>query len=163
MKILFIRHSAAEDRFAFQGHDLDRKLTDAGRKKAEKAFSTVANLYPEIELIISSEAVRARETAEILYRAVPNAKLKTMNLLNPGADFTSFRHLMKKIGFKHEAIALVGHEPDFSSIIAGITADGHLRINVKKASCIVVDVNTLCKGELLVSIPAKVLAAVKDL
>jgi phosphohistidine phosphatase len=65
MRILFIRHAAAANKAAFIGSDLNRPLTDEGRKEAQKMFKALANLYPQPNLIISSKAMRARETAEI--------------------------------------------------------------------------------------------------
>lgn len=148
MRVLFIRHGAAADKAMSGGSDLERHLTDEGREEARDMFKALATLYREPNLVISSAAVRARETAEIFSSCFGNAKLAESKLLNPGCAFKEFRKLVSELSGKADFIVIVGHEPDFSHILGQIIADGGLRIDVKKASCIEVDINSLCKGEL---------------
>ena len=153
MKILFVRHAAAVDHGDFK--DLDRPLTKEGRSKAEAAFKRLAEVYHKPEGIISSEALRARETAEILGKCLGNTEVVTINRLNPGCTIDSFKEIMKSYAKKYESMAVVGHEPDFSEIISALVSDGSLRLEVKKASCIEVDVNSIFKGVLTFVIPPK--------
>lgn len=149
MKVLLVRHAAAMDKGEFSGPDLLRPLTDDGRTKAKAAFKALAGVYPAPQLIISSKAVRARETADILRECLGGPAVVETDLLNPGADCKRFRKALADLAPKHEYVAVVGHEPDFSSIIGHACADGMLRIDVKKASCVEVDLNrSLGKGEL---------------
>lgn len=159
MRILFVRHATAEDKAPGRLDDLARKLTPEGRAKARKAFKGLARLYPAPDLIVCSHAVRARQTADVLADAFDaGVEIREVAALNPGCGYLEFRKLMREIGFKFETLAVVGHEPDFSRIIAGAVADGNLRIDVKKASCVEVDMNTLCKGELKAVIPPRIAA-----
>jgi phosphohistidine phosphatase len=158
VRVLFIRHAAAADRAMFGGSDLERTLTDEGRKEARAMFKALAALYPEPNLVISSAAVRARETAEIFSSCFAKAKLAESKLLNPGSGFREFRKLVAELSGKPDFIVVVGHEPDFSHILGHITADGGLRIDVKKASCIEVDINSVCKGELKALLTPKAVA-----
>ncbi len=156
MKILFVRHAAAVDHGDFKGGgDLDRPLTKEGRSKAEAAFKTLAERYPKPGIIISSEAVRARQTAEIFSKCFGNTEVVTSNQLNPGCPINSFKEIVRPYVNEYDSIAVVGHEPDFSEIISALVSDGSLRIEVKKASCIEVDMTSLFKGVLTFVIPPK--------
>lgn len=158
MRVLFIRHAAAADRAPSGGSDLDRPLTDDGREDARRMFKALARLYPEPNAVISSEAVRAYETVDLFCEAFGKVKPAKSPLLNPGSGFKEFRKLVAEIGGKPELIAIFGHEPDFSCILGQIIGDGGLRIDVKKASCIEVDINSICKGELKLLLTPKAVA-----
>ena len=153
MKILFVRHAAAVDHGNF--NDLERPLTKEGRSKAEAIFKKLAEIYDTPAVVITSEALRARQTAEILVQCLGNAEVIVNNLLNPGCRIDSFKEIVKMYIKKCDSIAVVGHEPDFSEIISALVSDGSLRIEVKKASCIEVDVNSILKGVLTFAVPPK--------
>lgn len=131
------------DRAEFKGDDLKRPLTPKGKKRAIKAFRGLSYLYPGIDLIYSSRAVRARQTAEILSRAFYGVRILETEALNPGADFGDFQGLMKTVPGSPKTLALVGHEPDFSEMIGSIVGHGleeegkleQFNIDVKKGSC----------------------------
>jgi phosphohistidine phosphatase len=158
MRVLLIRHSAAADKAVLSKSDMDRPLTEEGREEAHKMFKAVSGLYPKPNLIVSSQAARARETAEIFCSCFGKPKRIESELLNPGCNFKDFQKLMAGLSGRPEWVVVVGHEPDFSQILGQILADGCLRIDVKKASCIEVDVNGLCKGELKLMLSPKAVA-----
>lgn len=162
MQVLFVRHAAAEDKAGYRGRDLSRPLSTEGRRQAKAAFDGLARIFGKLDLIISSEAVRARQTAEILSKAFSNVRVAESDLLNPGANHAAFLDVLHRTCRGCENVALVGHDPDFSRIIAAVVADGHLRIDVKKASCIAADVNSLGKGELKVVLPPSAVAALRS-
>ena len=158
MRVLFIRHAAAADKPAASGLDLDRPLTDEGRKDAREAFRALTALYPEPNQAISSNALRARETAEIFCSCFTDLKPIESSLLNPGSGFKEFRQLISELRGRPELIALFGHEPDISRTVGHIIGESGLRIDVKKASCIEVDINSICKGELKLMLTPKAIA-----
>jgi phosphohistidine phosphatase len=158
MRILFIRHAAAVDKSDFIGSDLDRPLTEEGRREACQMFHALAGLYPQPNFIISSEAKRARETAEIFCSCFGETKQIDSELLNPGSSFKDFRKLIAGLPGQPELVVVIGHEPDFSQILGQIIADGGLRIDVKKVSCIEVDIDNFCKGELKLALSPKAVA-----
>jgi phosphohistidine phosphatase len=162
MKILFVRHARAETRAEFKGDDdLQRPLTPAGRKEARKAFKRIAEVYPKPEKIISSKAVRAIDTADILANAFGVKGFEQSEELNPGCDMGKITHVLAGLEKKAEWIAIVGHDPDFTELVSEITADGSLRIDFKKAACVEVDVTALnpLKGELKAMLPPKIMTA----
>ncbi|MCR9141440.1 MAG: histidine phosphatase family protein [bacterium] len=160
MRLFLIRHAIAMNREDFTGSDdLLRPLTDVGRKKARRAFRGFQRMYGRPDLILHSAATRAIETAEILAQ-VTGAPTDQTKLLNPGADYAAFLKLMSEYGDAAdiEQLVLVGHEPDFSEILSGLVAPAadaakgraaFLHFDIKKASCIEVDLHAPGSGELL--------------
>ena len=154
MNTLFVRHAIAVDPAEFEGaDDLLRPLTAEGRRKALKTFRALARFYATPELIVSSEATRARQTADVLAEVFPSAEREETPVFNPGADYPAFVRWLRGLDPKLERIAIVGHEPDISHMLAGIVAKGTLNIEVKKAACIEVDCNRLGRGELRLLFP----------
>lgn len=159
MRVLFVRHAEAVDRDEFRGSDMLRPLTGQGLRDAKKAYARLTRLYPRPDAIFSSEAVRAKETADVVAASFRRIKVKTTPLLNPGSDIREFRQLIKTLPTGLEFIVLVGHEPDISRTIAQITSGGDLDLRVKKGACAEVRLNDHLRGELTALLP---LAALTD-
>ena len=158
MRVLFVRHAAASDKGMYTGADLDRPLTAEGREEARRMFKAIAVLYPMPNLVISSQAVRARETADIFCSCWNQLTTMESPFLNPGSCFKDLKRLFSELSEKPDFVVLVGHEPDFSNILGEVVAEGRLRIDVKKASCVEVDMNGIGKGELKLVLTPKVVA-----
>ncbi|NPA83940.1 MAG: phosphohistidine phosphatase [Epsilonproteobacteria bacterium] len=129
MEILFIRHAKALDRSRWFQDDLERPLTQEGIEKAKEFFAKIRRLYT-IDVIITSKAVRAAETAKLLLNYYPNAKYCETARLNPGASVMEIQRLIDDFR-SYEHIALVGHEPDLSTAIAyliGCETGGRIRM-----------------------------------
>ena len=137
MKILFIRHSLAVERDEFLGHDFDRPLTDKGKKRAKRFFEKTSLIYPKIDVIYTSTAKRALETAEILKFFYPEAKFVTSNLLLPGATIHELKKLLN--GTEAEVVAVVGHEPDLSSFVKELVYAPNLKIKLQKPSLVEIE------------------------
>jgi phosphohistidine phosphatase len=151
MKVLFVRHAEAVDLAKVHGgNDTLRQLTADGRKTARAAFKGYARVVEQPAVVLSSEALRARETAEILARAFGGIPVRTSKLLNPGCTHAKLLKLLRSVGSReYSGIAVVGHEPDFSGLISAYTSAGRLRVDVKKASLVQVDLDeSLEKGTL---------------
>ena len=157
MKVLLIRHAAAVEPGA--GGDLERKLSAAGLQTAREVFRALARFYAAPDLIVSSEAVRAVQTADELAEVFPRVRREISPLLNPGCDAARFRKLIRHVGASVERLAVVGHEPDLSHIVASVAAEGGLQIEVQKAACIELDLNPLGRGVLTMLLPPVVLGA----
>lgn len=135
MIIYFLRHAEAEDD---AGSDFVRKLTAKGLEQAAKVgkFLRSAGIAPE--LIVTSPVVRARQTADIVANAL-EVDLSEEQWLACGMSAATCRRELAV----HEgkaSILLVGHEPDFSEVIAdfiGLPDSGALHI--RKASLTAVE------------------------
>lgn len=162
MKLLLIRHAAAVEPGDFPGGDLDRPLTEEGRKKARRAFKTLAGLHPDIEVVLTSAARRAVETGDLLAGRIGKPEQVATERLNPGCGVADLARALAELPSPPEAVAVVGHEPDLSHILAHIAGAGAMRVRFKKAACAVVDINQQLKGELLAFLPPAALLAQAD-
>jgi len=130
--VLFIRHAKALDRDEWEQDDLLRPLSEEGIAKAREFFAKLPKIY-DIDIIISSKATRAVETAKLLETNYPNVKYFETSRLNPGATPLDIEFLIDKFR-GYDNIALIGHEPDFSFAIAHLVGCENLQIRIKKAS-----------------------------
>jgi phosphohistidine phosphatase len=117
MNLYIVRHAiAVEEGTPGYEEDSQRPLTDDGRKKMKKIVKGLRQLDVNLDLILTSPYVRARDTAEILASGFKmKAKmLFTDNLIPEG----NFDKLIDEILEKNvDSLALVGHEPMLSSFI----------------------------------------------
>ncbi|MCO5045085.1 MAG: histidine phosphatase family protein [Verrucomicrobia bacterium] len=144
MRILFIRHAEAAEAEGFDGPDIARPLTKKGKKLFLGVARGVARAYPGLDRIISSEAVRARQTAEILAKACGSICVELCPALNPGASEEAIVRVICTLA-ADACVALVGHEPDFSTAISSRVAGGALRLKLKKGGF--ADVEIPASGE----------------
>ncbi len=124
--ILFLRHAKSNwDDPALDDHD--RPLNKRGYQEAPLVGSLLAekNLMPD--LIISSTALRAKDTAELVARA---AKFEGKITLEPGlygAEPQVYGQIIKNLPDKLNCVMLVGHNPDLEEIVHALCGE-HLSI-----------------------------------
>lgn len=103
--------------------DFDRPLNDRGRKAAQLIGKELAKHKPPIDLIVSSPAVRARQTVERVMRA---------GMLTPEVRFdqriyeaSAVRLLEVASQFDDEkkCVLLVGHNPGLEDLLALLTGN----------------------------------------
>lgn len=132
MQLYFIRHGKA-DRSAWDGDDFDRPLTPGGRADMEKEAERLRTLGVSPVRILSSPLARAVQTAEIIASKLGlDDRLLVDDRLGFGFDLKTLRSML----IDHpdaERIALVGHEPSFSSVIGEIIGGG---LVVCKKGCV---------------------------
>lgn len=156
MIIYFLRHAEAED---CADSDFKRRLTAKGLEQAEKVgkFCVRYGLIPEV--ILTSPVVRAKQTADLVGKHAGNPNQVVESWLacgmSPSACLGELRAYEK---FSH--VMLVGHEPDFSEVMAvmiGLPAPAHL--HVRKASLTAISLRSLQpgSGQLEFSIPARLM------
>jgi phosphohistidine phosphatase len=133
MKLLFIRHSLAVEREEWFEHDFERPLTEKGIKRAKKFFKHIKKIYPQIDFIITSKAVRAKQTAEILKNYYENCVFEESSLLLPGSDINDLKRLLQN---KDGVVAIVGHEPDLSNYVRDLMYAPNLKLKLRKPSLI---------------------------
>lgn len=158
MRILFIRHAEAVELDDFDGLDMDRPLTKRGAKSALGVFKKLVKALPEPDVVISSEAARARQTADLFVDAAGLQKKTVSAHLNPGCDKDDFRALIADLPKQTNYAVLVGHEPDISELVAWVTSSGSLQLKVKKGACIEVEMDEKCRGLLRFAVPPELLA-----
>jgi phosphohistidine phosphatase len=120
MNLYIVRHGIAMDREDWLSKDDSlRPLTDRGRERMTRIARGLAGLGVELDLVLSSPFVRARQTAEILIEGleVSRSRLNFSEALVPTAHPSA---LLQEISEKYQVpnLALVGHEPHLSGLIS---------------------------------------------
>lgn len=131
MFLLLLRRSEAEPH---RTDDFTRRLTDKGERQAAKVGSFMAGHGIRPDLILTSPLVRARQTATLVARElkadVPTEVPWLACGMNP--EYA----LEELAGYaKLECLMIVGHEPDFSALVAHLLDLGtSASVNISKAS-----------------------------
>lgn len=132
MELLVIRHAKAEDQ-SVSGADFDRALVEKGFDQSKRLGRFLKNVDRRPDVVLTSPLVRARETAETLCEAAGMPGPVTQGWLACGMDpETAIRELVAFSDF--ERVAIVGHEPDLSSLIEWLLGCSGSSVEVKKAS-----------------------------
>jgi phosphohistidine phosphatase len=150
MELYFLRHGIAED-MAPDGTDAARRLTIEGRTKLEEARAGLRRLKVAPEALLTSPLVRAHQTAEIVGRQLGLAPLVAQALAS-GSDTPQLLALLAEHA-QVQRVMVVGHEPDFSSMIYDLTG---ARIELKKGAlaCVELDLPA-AQGRLLWLVPPR--------
>ena len=149
MQLYFLRHGEA-DWPGWTKPDDERPLTDFGKKEVRQVAKFLDRLNVKPDLIVSSPLSRALQTAEVAAEQL-KTKLRQDEALEPGFGISELSTLLKRHHSK--ALMLVGHAPDFSSVISALTGGF---IKMSKAGMALVDLDPETeKGRLLWLFPPK--------
>ena len=149
MELYFLRHGAA-DWPNWDKPDDEPPLTKRGNKEMRDVAKFLARLKVRPALIVTSPLPRASQTAEIAADYL-KAKLRKDELLAPGFGMSELRTILKR--HRSKVLMLVGHEPDFTSVISALTG---ACLKLSKAGVALVDVDPETeKGRLLWLFPPK--------
>ena len=150
MQLYFLRHGEA-DWPNWKKSDDERPLTDFGKKEMRDVAKFLARLNVSLNLIVTSPLPRASQTAEIAADYL-KAKVRKDELLAPGFGMSELQTVLKRHHAK--ALMLVGHEPDFTTVIAGLTGAS---LKLSKGGVALIDVKPDSEeGKLLWLFPPKI-------
>lgn len=122
MDLIVWRHADAGDAAPEVAGDLERRLSERGRKQAERMARWLQARLPERYLVISSPAARARETADAL-----GVKVRTDARLGPGADVAQALAALnwpEGPESRSRHVVVVGHQPLLGRL-ASLLLSGH--------------------------------------
>lgn len=132
MELLIIRHAKAEDH-GHPGGDGERALVAKGYDQAAHVGRFLKRVSRRPDVVLTSPLVRSRQTAETLCQAAEMPGPVVQGWLACGMDpETAIRELVAFSDF--ERVAIVGHEPDLSSLIEWLLGCSGSSVEVKKAS-----------------------------
>ncbi len=118
MKTLsIIRHAKAASPDAY-ANDFDRPLTKRGHKDAQQISQLAATLEPRIDWVISSTAVRTRETTDWLSKILPATPTIQWEESAYLAEADQWLTLLRTAPPEAEHIAVIGHNPGVSDLVA---------------------------------------------
>lgn len=109
--------------------DFDRPLTKRGQKDAVHISQFVAVLHPTVDWLISSPAVRTRETTEALVANLGYQKKVQWEESAYLAEAEQWLALLKTAPPDAEHIAIVGHNPGLSDLVVGLAAGPMVTLN----------------------------------
>ena len=139
MQVYFLRHADATwpnwDR-----PDDERPLTKKGKKQSRRVGKWLANHGVNPSVVLTSPLPRASETAEIAVNEI-GAQVQVEPAL--GKSFNAQQLMPLLVKYAGQDIVLVGHEPDFSTVIGALTGGA---VKLAKAGVARVDVGDARAG-----------------
>jgi phosphohistidine phosphatase len=117
MRLLIIRHAIAVPRGTPDIPDDERPLTPRGVRRFRSAAAGLARIVKAPDVLLTSPLPRARKTAEIAARAWGKGVKVTEAPALAGAGFDEIVELLGTFPADH-TVAIVGHEPDLSDMLA---------------------------------------------
>ena len=149
MQLYFLRHGEA-DWPDWSKPDDERPRTDYGKKEVRQLAKFLDRLKVRPDLIVTSPLPRALQTAEVAAEQL-KAKVRQDEALEPGFGITELRTVLKR--HRSKVLMLVGHEPDFTSVISALTGAS---LKLSKAGVALVEIDPEAeKGRLLWLFPPK--------
>ena len=149
MQLYFLRHGEANWP-GWTKPDDERPLTDFGKKEVRQVAKFLNRLNVKPGLIVTSPLPRALQTAEVAAKQL-KTKLRQDEALEPRFGVSQLRTVLKR--HRSKVLMLVGHEPDFSSVISALSGAS---LKLSKAGVALVDIDQEAKeGRLLWLFPPK--------
>ncbi|MES2920977.1 MAG: phosphohistidine phosphatase SixA [Verrucomicrobiota bacterium] len=153
MKLYLLRHADAATEAAT---DDERTLSTKGLKQGKCVARFCRQQGVDPVVILSSPLPRAQQTAKPVADKL-GIKIETAPWLACGCEPEQvLRQLAER---KEVSLMLVGHEPDFSSLVAALVGAGSEAIRVRKASLVLLEVTEFRPGgaRLEWSVPVKMM------
>jgi phosphohistidine phosphatase len=123
MKQLFlVRH--AKSSWSEPGKaDHERPLADRGVRDSQRVFSRLRDHGTAFDSIVTSDAVRAKNTAERLRQTLGNDQAPRQQAQLYDADFDDILAVVHALPDHHASVALVGHNPGLTYASNKLVAD----------------------------------------
>jgi phosphohistidine phosphatase len=158
--LLIIRHAIAVDPGSGGMADEDRPLTPEGAKRWKEAAQGLAAILDPPGALLTSPLLRARQTAEIAGLAWGGLDPRKTDAL-AGGEFDELAAIVDTHR-DQELVALVGHEPWVSTLLARLLGTRHgERLAFKKGGAALVEVpaGLAAGGQLVWLLPPRLLRA----
>jgi phosphohistidine phosphatase len=121
-----LRHAHAGDPAAWDRPDDLRPLSDKGRQQAERLGRLLAAAGFVPDAVLTSPRVRARETADLVAEHL-DVPVRIDPRLGGLLDLASVEDILDDAGSPVRPV-LVGHDPDFSDLLAQLSGSPGLRM-----------------------------------
>ena len=137
-QVFLLRHALAEDRELFSETGLDdslRPLIPRGKKKLRHLVRALSSEFSDIDLLVTSPLLRAKETALIVKEICRLERMEEAIELSPEFSPELFFSWLEAHSSEFEKVMLVGHEPwlgDFAGQLLGLEP-GSKAIRFKKS------------------------------
>ncbi len=147
MNLYILRHGKAEPYGRGSHSDHLRSLTPKGRKRTILSVKGMKAVSVDIDLIMSSPILRARQTAEIVHKGLtldePIEFSDALASASVAAVLSALRPHASLNG-----VMLVGHEPTLSELVSTMASGaGHTALNLKPGGLCKLNVYSLRPGQ----------------
>jgi phosphohistidine phosphatase len=154
----FLRHGIAVEPDEWKGRDFDRPLTREGIERMEREARAIAGLSLELDAIVTSPLLRARQTAEIVRSQLKlRGEIIEDRRLAGGFDARRLSEILAEHD-RAQAIMLVGHEPTMSAAIGRSIGDASIELKKAALAGVAFSGASATRGTLICLIPPKVLS-----
>ena len=136
--LYLIRHAQAED--GFSKSDIDRNLTDKGKRQSEVLSALMQERGLVCDLAILSPSARTRETFQYMNLDIPHIEEETLYSGSPDDYLTALKNVEKG----YDDVMIVGHNPTCSILSVQLTQEGapadlmSIRSGFKKSQLVVI-------------------------
>jgi phosphohistidine phosphatase len=140
-KLWIMRHAKAErgDEGTEGAADIDRPLAGRGQKEAEAAGRRLAVAHERPQVIVSSPARRAMETAALVAAAAGGKAARLQwQALYPG-DVASTLAAVASLDDAVDSVMLVTHNPFAEDLVSFLCADGRVAVRMPTAALALVE------------------------
>lgn len=146
MRLYFFRHGLAQPHDLPDVPDHQRKLTEVGIQRVNRAAKALRVLGLKPSRLYASPLIRARQTADIVAQTLGIA-VQVRTEVGPGFNAAAVSALVRDLSVDDEVI-FVGHEPDFSATIRELTG---ACVELKKGGMARIDIDSYhpLKGTLI--------------
>jgi phosphohistidine phosphatase len=120
IQLHLLRHAHAGEPAGWTGSDDERPLSAKGEAQAERLGRFLAEVGFEPDAIITSPKIRAARTAEVVAAAL-GVSVREDERLAVGFDLVTIEAILFDAGEPVKPV-LVGHDPDFSDLVATLCA-----------------------------------------
>ena len=159
MLCFLVRHAQAADAATWPGADGERPLTDKGRARMERAAKALAALDLDVDAVVTSPLVRAKQTAAIVAKRLRlDDRLTEDARLAEGFGVAQLHAILVEHGDAN-GVVLVGHEPSMSGLVAELVGGATVDFKPGSVACIDLPRPNSVRGTLVWFAPAKLLAA----
>lgn len=136
IQLHLLRHAHAGDPLAYDGPDDARPLSAKGEKQALRLARFLAGIGFQPDAIVTSPKVRAARTAELVAERL-GGEVRVDPRLGGALDLGAVEAILDDIGAPRRPV-IVGHDPDFSELVATLAGAG--RIPMRKGALARIDV-----------------------
>jgi phosphohistidine phosphatase len=136
-QLYLLRHAHAGDPEGWSGPDAARPLSAKGEQQAERLGRFLAEVGFQPDAIITSPKIRAARTAEIVAEAL-GVEVREDERLAREFDLVTVEAILFDAGEPVKPV-LVGHDPDFSDVLA--TLCGTASVPMRKGAFARIDVS----------------------
>lgn len=144
MRIILFRHAPAEARDPERWpDDLARPLTSRGATRARRAVRGIVLLEPGLRRVLTSPALRAIKTAQILADELQTpTQPQELASLAPGGQWRETLRALAREPI-NSVVALVGHEPDLGELASALQFGAPAVVPLRKAGACAIEMESL--------------------